>query len=200
VITQEVFPETPERAGQALISSILDYDARGVMRYLSDQEAQFLKIDESVMDEFLQRYVRRQLAGYRRKGLPRTDMSKAPTRIDVVQPLEHPDGRTMNISVSMCRMDEGIRANTLLYYIASSAASADRGNVPWPYDVARRQDLLRRYEAQLPLLESLRLPGVAIRKEEGSYDLDLVTWTGRRDSMRSSIERELRRASASFKM
>lgn len=155
-------PPSRVQVAEDCLRFILEGNVRGLLRYISPQEAEALNIDEAGLEQFFQNIVKPKLAGFEPTSI--RDVKDGPSLTMVLQELRHKDGRSTWLKVHVVGGPDGRPVvHRFLYDCLLSALLADL-----PPDPSRRPPAVRLFAAIQPPLESL-LPRLKAMKIRGVY-------------------------------
>lgn len=137
-----------------------DYD--GLLEQINDEEKRLLKLEADSLAELVNRFYKPNTSGFKPRGqivLPQSTETDAFAMREYV----HPDGRKFDLMILVASGEDGPKVYGFVYMLIGSVLKAKL-----PPGVASgqgpdsRHALLRAFEEELPVLNSLRVPGDTI--------------------------------------
>lgn len=137
-----------------------DYD--GLLKHINYEEKRLLRLEEDSLAELVNRFYKPNTSGFKPRGqivLPRSSESNALAMREYV----NPDGRKFDLMILVASGEDGPKVYGFVYMLVGSVLKAKLPpGVANGQGLDSRHALLRAFEEELPVLDSLRVPGDTI--------------------------------------
>jgi hypothetical protein len=182
-------PESLEHGADTVISSILEGDARSLLKYVTTEERKALGFSDGQLAKLLDHFVKPRLAGFRPSGEERVVGNKYGTQLIVTRRLVHPDGREMVLGATVVRDGSKVQAEEVVAELVLSTlkASAPAG-MPFPSCKERLRFFAEQLSAASGELEALGFRGYVVRRPP-LYEARVRTWQEHIASNYAAIEK-----------
>jgi len=183
-------PETYRDVSERVYESIVRNDARSLLRYVLEEEANAVHLTREKLDRLLE-LVNSRLEGF--ELVDKTyDFWEEGNNLLVIYKYHHKDGRTASLGYGVVLTDEGIKVDGLTRVLASAVANTyfEPGIVK-PTGMILYEQFSKSIQKAMPLFKSTGLVGIAKRQPlTGSFTL--LTW----EEWKNEYEERVREAKA----